>query len=279
MRALELIVEKLQNFKAQITEISNTLTTFAKVEDVNQRIDSIDVKLEELNKEKVFLGTARLGFESLSNQISGSLDSKEKSIEEFLQQAKETVEALNPETIDYEPIKKQVEVLAIDSYSRLSTDIKAEIAKIPLPKNGKNGKSLEPNYQVVDFKIAAALRAEADKQPKKEPAKPVVTDVTLSNGNELIVKKSDGAKKTILLPTPKGGGGVIVQQGQSGAGIDFDAYEEVTALENDDYLLINRGGELKKIKASNARDYLNPPDGAVMVDGNFIVVGDSYVTV
>ena len=63
------------------------------------------------------------------------------------------------------------------------------------------------------------------------------------------------------------------------AGIDFSSYEEVTALENDDFMLISRGGSLKKIKVSNARDYLNPPSDAVMVGDDFVVANGQYVVV
>lgn len=63
------------------------------------------------------------------------------------------------------------------------------------------------------------------------------------------------------------------------AGIDFSSYEEVTALENDDFMLISRGGSLKKIKVSNARDYFNPPSDAVMVGDDFVVANGQYVVV
>ena len=46
------------------------------------------------------------------------------------------------------------------------------------------------------------------------------------------------------------------------------------ALDNDDYMLINRGGSLKKIKVSNAGDYLN-----VMVGDDFVVSNGQYVVV
>lgn len=67
--------------------------------------------------------------------------------------------------------------------------------------------------------------------------------------------------------------------GAGTTGIDFSNYEEVTALDNDDYMLINRGGNLKKIKVSNARDYLNPPSDAVMVGDDFVVANGQYVVV
>ena len=83
---------------------------------------------------------------------------------------------------------------------------------------------------------------------------------------------TDGSKKTIKLPiySMGGGGGSSYQS----AGIDFSSYEEITALDNDDYMLINRGGSLKKIKVSNAGDYLN-----VMVGDDFVVSNGQYVVV
>ena len=83
-----------------------------------------------------------------------------------------------------------------------------------------------------------------------------MSDIFLKN-RDLRVEYTDGSKKTIKLPiySMGGGGGSSYQS----AGIDFSSYEEVTALENDDFMLISRGGSLKKIKVSNARDYLNPP--------------------
>ena len=67
--------------------------------------------------------------------------------------------------------------------------------------------------------------------------------------------------------------------GAGTTGIDFSSYEEVTALENDDFILISRGGSLKKIKVSNVRDYFNPPSDAVMVGDDFIVANGQYVVV
>ena len=87
---------------------------------------------------------------------------------------------------------------------------------------------------------------------------------------------TDGSKKTIKLPICMGGGGGSSYQS---AGIDFSSYEEITALDNDDFMLISRGGGLKKIKVSNARDYLNPPNDAVMVGDDFIVANGQYVVV
>ena len=71
------------------------------------------------------------------------------------------------------------------------------------------------------------------------------------------------------------GGGSSYQS----ASIDFSSYEEIVALENDDYILISRGGNLKKIKVSNARDYFNPSGYAVMVGDDFIVANGQYVVV
>ena len=44
-------------------------------------------------------------------------------------------------------------------------------------------------------------------------------------------------------------------------------------------MLINRGGSLKKIKVSNARDYFNPLSDAVMVGDDFVVANGQYVVV
>ena len=131
---------------------------------------------------------------------------------------------------------------------------------------GKNGKDGVVDYSLVDTKIKQAIGE------IKQPDSPVVvSDISLKN-RDMTVFYTDGSKKTIKLPiySMGGGGGSSYQS----AGIDFSSYEEITALDNDDYMLINRGGSLKKIKVSNAGDYLN-----VMVGDDFVVSNGQYVVV
>lgn len=169
---------------------------------------------------------------------------------------------------EFKGIKSDLKTDLVKSIDGVSRTLEERISKIPPAKNGKDG---VVDYSLVDTKIKQAIGE------IKQPDSPVVvSDISLKN-RDMTVFYTDGSKRTIKLPiySMGGGGGSSYQS----AGIDFSSYEEITALDNDDYMLINRGGSLKKIKVSNARDYLNPPNDAVMVGDDFVVANGQYVVV
>ena len=169
---------------------------------------------------------------------------------------------------EFKGIKSDLKTDLVKSIDGVARTLEERISKIPPAKNGKDG---VVDYSLVDTKIKQAIGE------IKQPDSPVVvSDISLKN-RDMTVFYTDGSKKTIKLPiySMGGGGGSSYQS----AGIDFSSYEEITALDNDDYMLINRGGSLKKIKVSNARDYLNPPNDTVMVGDDFVVSNGQYVVV
>ena len=282
---LEAITAKLIEFRDDIIKLS-------------ERLLKTEQALQAEALERNSLLIALQSFESVKTDAQKTVEELVIGAESKIQLAIEAIpvpkDGEDADPVDYDAIYERVdgkintalsdfEALANSEFKGIKSDLKTDlvksidgvartleerISKIPPAKNGKDG---VVDYSLVDTKIKQAIGE------IKQPDSPVVvSDISLKN-RDMTVFYTDGSKKTIKLPiySMGGGGGSSYQS----AGIDFSSYEEVTALDNDDYMLINRGGSLKKIKVSNARDYLNPPSDAVMVGDDFIVANGQYVVV
>ena len=282
---LEAIVAKLTEFRDDIIKLS-------------ERLLKTEQALQAEALERNSLLIALQSFESAKTDAQKTVEELVIGAESKIQLAIEAIpvpkDGKDADPVDYDAIYERVdgkintalsdfEALANSEFKGIKSDLKTDlvksidgvartleerISKIPPAKNGKDG---VVDYSLVDTKIKQAIGE------IKQPDSPVVvSDISLKN-RDMTVFYTDGSKKTIKLPiySMGGGGGSSYQS----AGIDFSSYEEVTALENDDFMLISRGGSLKKIKVSNARDYLNPPSDAVMVGDDFVVANGQYVVV
>ena len=282
---LEAITAKLIEFRDDIIKLS-------------ERLLKTEQALQAEALERNSLLIALQSFESVKTDAQKTVEELVIGAESKIQLAIEAIpvpkDGEDADPVDYDAIYERVdgkintalsdfEALANSEFKGIKSDLKTDlvksidgvartleerISKIPPAKNGKDG---VVDYSLVDTKIKQAIGE------IKQPDSPVVvSDISLKN-RDMTVFYTDGSKKTIKLPiySMGGGGGSSYQS----AGIDFSSYEEVTALDNDDYMLINRGGSLKKIKVSNARDYLNPPNDAVMVGDDFVVANGQYVVV
>ena len=282
---LEAITAKLIEFRDDIIKLS-------------ERLLKTEQALQAEALERNSLLIALQSFESVKTDAQKTVEELVIGAESKIQLAIEAIpvpkDGEDADPVDYDAIYERVdgkintalsdfEALANSEFKGIKSDLKTDlvksidgvartleerISKIPPAKNGKDG---VVDYSLVDTKIKQAIGE------IKQPDSPVVvSDISLKN-RDMTVFYTDGSKRTIKLPiySMGGGGGSSYQS----AGIDFSSYEEVTALDNDDYMLINRGGSLKKIKVSNARDYLNPPSDAVMVGDDFIVANGQYVVV
>ena len=282
---LEAITAKLIEFRDDIIKLS-------------ERLLKTEQALQAEALERNSLLIALQSFESVKTDAQKTVEELVIGAESKIQLAIEAIpvpkDGKDADPVDYDAIYERVdgkintalsdfEALANSEFKGIKSDLKTDlvksidgvartleerISKIPPAKNGKDG---VVDYSLVDTKIKQAIGE------IKQPDSPVVvSDISLKN-RDMTVFYTDGSKKTIKLPiySMGGGGGSSYQS----AGIDFSSYEEITALDNDDYMLINRGGGLKKIKVSNARDYLNPPSDAVMVGADFIVANGQYVVV
>ena len=282
---LEAITAKLIEFRDDIIKLS-------------ERLLKTEQALQAEALERNSLLIALQSFESVKTDAQKTVEELVIGAESKIQLAIEAIpvpkDGEDADPVDYDAIYERVdgkintalsdfEALANSEFKGIKSDLKTDlvksidgvartleerISKIPPAKNGKDG---VVDYSLVDTKIKQAIGE------IKQPDSPVVvSDISLKN-RDMTVFYTDGSKKTIKLPiySMGGGGGSSYQS----AGIDFSSYEEVTALDNDDYMLINRGGSLKKIKVSNARDYLNPPNDTVMVGDDFIVANGQYVVV
>ena len=282
---LEAITAKLIEFRDDIIKLS-------------ERLLKTEQALQAEALERNSLLIALQSFESVKTDAQKTVEELVIGAESKIQLAIEAIpvpkDGEDADPVDYDAIYERVdgkintalsdfEALANSEFKGIKSDLKTDlvksidgvartleerISKIPPAKNGKDG---VVDYSLVDTKIKQAIGE------IKQPDSPVVvSDISLKN-RDMTVFYTDGSKKTIKLPiySMGGGGGSSYQS----AGIDFSSYEEVTALDNDDYMLINRGGSLKKIKVSNARDYLNPPSDAVMVGDDFVVANGQYVVV
>lgn len=277
---LEAITAKLIEFRDDIIKLS-------------ERLLKTEQALQAEALERNSLLIALQSFESVKTDAQKTVEELVIGAESKIQLAIEAIpvpkDGEDADPVDYDAIYERVdgkintalsdfEALANSEFKGIKSDLKTDlvksidgvartleerISKIPPAKNGKDG---VVDYSLVDTKIKQAIGE------IKQPDSPVVvSDISLKN-RDMTVFYTDGSKKTIKLPiySMGGGGGSSYQS----AGIDFSSYEEITALDNDDYMLINRGGNLKKIKVSNARDYLN-----VMVGDDFVVVNGQYVVV
>lgn len=282
---LEAITAKLIEFRDDIIKLS-------------ERLLKTEQALQAEALERNSLLVALQSFESVKTDAQKTVEELVIGAESKIQLAIEAIpvpkDGEDADPVDYDAIYERVdgkintalsdfEALANSEFKGIKSDLKTDlvksidgvartleerISKIPPAKNGKDG---VVDYSLVDTKIKQAIGE------IKQPDSPVVvSDISLKN-RDMTVFYTDGSKKTIKLPiySMGGGGGSSYQS----AGIDFSSYEEITALDNDDYMLINRGGSLKKIKVSNARDYLNPPNDTVMVGDDFIVSNGQYVVV
>ena len=282
---LEAITAKLIEFRDDIIKLS-------------ERLLKTEQALQAEALERNSLLIALQSFESVKTDAQKTVEELVIGAESKIQLAIEAIpvpkDGEDADPVDYDAIYERVdgkintalsdfEALANSEFKGIKSDLKTDlvksidgvartleerISKIPPAKNGKDG---VVDYSLVDTKIKQAIGE------IKQPDSPVVvSDISLKN-RDMTVFYTDGSKKTIKLPiySMGGGGGSSYQS----AGIDFSSYEEITALDNDDYMLINRGGSLKKIKVSNARDYLNPPNDTVMVGDDFIVSNGQYVVV
>ena len=282
---LEAIVAKLTEFRDDIIKLS-------------ERLLKTEQALQAEALERNSLLIALQSFESVKTDAQKTVEELVIGAESKIQLAIEAIpvpkDGEDADPVDYDAIYERVdgkintalsdfEALANSEFKGIKSDLKTDlvksidgvartleerISKIPPAKNGKDG---VVDYSLVDTKIKQAIGE------IKQPDSPVVvSDISLKN-RDMTVFYTDGSKKTIKLPiySMGGGGGSSYQS----AGIDFSSYEEITALDNDDYMLINRGGGLKKIKVSNARDYLNPPNDTVMVGDDFVVSNGQYVVV
>ena len=282
---LEAIVAKLTEFRDDIIKLS-------------ERLLKTEQALQAEALERNSLLIALQSFESVKTDAQKTVEELVIGAESKIQLAIEAIpvpkDGEDADPVDYDAIYERVdgkintalsdfEALANSEFKGIKSDLKTDlvksidgvartleerISKIPPAKNGKDG---VVDYSLVDTKIKQAIGE------IKQPDSPVVvSDISLKN-RDMTVFYTDGSKKTIKLPiySMGGGGGSSYQS----AGIDFSSYEEITALDNDDYMLINRGGGLKKIKVSNARDYLNPPNDTVMVGDDFVVANGQYVVV
>ena len=282
---LEAITAKLIEFRDDIIKLS-------------ERLLKTEQALQAEALERNSLLIALQSFESVKTDAQKTVEELVIGAESKIQLAIEAIpvpkDGEDADPVDYDAIYERVdgkintalsdfEALANSEFKGIKSDLKTDlvksidgvartleerISKIPPAKNGKDG---VVDYSLVDTKIKQAIGE------IKQPDSPVVvSDISLKN-RDMTVFYTDGSKKTIKLPiySMGGGGGSSYQS----AGIDFSSYEEITALDNDDYMLINRGGSLKKIKVSNARDYLNPPNDTVMVGDDFIVANGQYVVV
>ena len=282
---LEAITAKLIEFRDDIIKLS-------------ERLLKTEQALQAEALERNSLLIALQSFESVKTDAQKTVEELVIGAESKIQLAIEAIpvpkDGEDADPVDYDDIYERVdgkintalsdfEALANSEFKGIKSDLKTDlvksidgvartleerISKIPPAKNGKDG---VVDYSLVDTKIKQAIGE------IKQPDSPVVvSDISLKN-RDMTVFYTDGSKKTIKLPiySMGGGGGSSYQS----AGIDFSSYEEITALDNDDYMLINRGGSLKKIKVSNARDYLNPPNDTVMVGDDFIVANGQYVVV
>ena len=282
---LEAIVAKLTEFRDDIIKLS-------------ERLLKTEQALQAEALERNSLLIALQSFESVKTDAQKTVEELVIGAESKIQLAIEAIpvpkDGEDADPVDYDAIYERVdgkintalsdfEALANSEFKGIKSDLKTDlvksidgvartleerISKIPPAKNGKDG---VVDYSLVDTKIKQAIGE------IKQPDSPVVvSDISLKN-RDMTVFYTDGSKRTIKLPiySMGGGGGSSYQS----AGIDFSSYEEITALDNDDYMLINRGGGLKKIKVSNARDYLNPPNDTVMVGDDFIVANGQYVVV
>lgn len=277
---LEAITAKLIEFRDDIIKLS-------------ERLLKTEQALQAEALERNSLLIALQSFESVKTDAQKTVEELVIGAESKIQLAIEAIpvpkDGEDADPVDYDAIYERVdgkintalsdfEALANSEFKGIKSDLKTDlvksidgvartleerISKIPPAKNGQDG---VVDYSLVDTKIKQAIGE------IKQPDSPVVvSDISLKN-RDMTVFYTDGSKKTIKLPIygMGGGGGSSYQS----AGIDFSSYEEITALDNDDYMLINRGGSLKKIKVSNARDYLN-----VMVGDDFVVVNGQYVVV
>ena len=282
---LEAITAKLIEFRDDIIKLS-------------ERLLKTEQALQAEALERNSLLIALQSFESVKTDAQKTVEELVIGAESKIQLAIEAIpvpkDGEDADPVDYDAIYERVdgkidtalsdfEALANSEFKGIKSDLKTDlvksidgvartleerISKIPPAKNGKDG---VVDYSLVDTKIKQAIGE------IKQPDSPVVvSDISLKN-RDMTVFYTDGSKKTIKLPiySMGGGGGSSYQS----AGIDFSSYEEITALDNDDYMLINRGGGLKKIKVSNARDYLNPHNDTVMVGDDFIVANGQYVVV
>ena len=282
---LEAITAKLIEFRDDIIKLS-------------ERLLKTEQALQAEALERNSLLIALQSFESVKTDAQKTVEELVIGAESKIQLAIEAIpvpkDGEDADPVDYDAIYERVdgkintalsdfEALANSEFKGIKSDLKTDlvksidgvartleerISKIPPAKNGKDG---VVDYSLVDTKIKQAIGE------IKQPDSPVVvSDISLKN-RDMTVFYTDGSKKTIKLPiySMGGGGGSSYQS----AGIDFSSYEEITALDNDDFMLISRGGGLKKIKVSNARDYLNPPNDTVMVGDDFVVANGQYVVV
>ena len=221
---LEAITAKLIEFRDDIIKLS-------------ERLLKTEQALQAEALERNSLLIALQSFESVKTDAQKTVEELIIGAESKIQLAIEAIpvpkDGEDADPVDYDAIYERVdgkintalsdfEALANSEFKGIKSDLKTDlvksidgvartleerISKIPPAKNGKDG---VVDYSLVDTKIKQAIGE------IKQPDSPVVvSDISLKN-RDMTVFYTDGTKKTILLPTPKGGGSTTVYQNGGG---------------------------------------------------------------
>ena len=221
---LEAITAKLIEFRDDIIKLS-------------ERLLKTEQALQAEALERNSLLIALQSFESVKTDAQKTVEELVIGAESKIQLAIEAIpvpkDGEDADPVDYDAIYERVdgkintalsdfEALANSEFKGIKSDLKTDlvksidgvartleerISKIPPAKNGEDG---VVDYSLVDTKIKQAIGE------IKQPDSPiVVSDISLKN-RDLTVFYTDGSKKTILLPTPKGGGSTTVYQNGGG---------------------------------------------------------------
>jgi hypothetical protein len=222
------IISEIQTLKDSLNDIainSNDLNSIEiainkHIELLQKQLDNVVFNASELIKQEFEKIDVKELYQSDFDDLLNNLVTK---IDEFLQNIPKPKDGISPE-IDYEKIFKNIEnkIKNIEipkpdkiDYEAIEKQIAKQVSKIKTPKDGKDGDDGVGIEKIEDKRDYFIIK--------------------LTNGKEYKIKK----------PQPDlmiGGGG--------GSDIDFSKMEEISSIESEDYILVNRNGKNYKIKAS-----------------------------
>ena len=212
------IASKLEEFKASLNSSERDIKQLKDENtSINTGLEAIKGEIKSVNEQKTLFSTALAAFDGYSEKMKAFFRKAEIDYDQLVfganKRINEAIEAIPPPkhgkdaVVDYKAINETIAAKFSDTKQEISKEIREEITdrvskiQIPKPKEPE-----QVNYDVVDFKIRAALQPIKETQQAK-----VVKDVNYdSKKKALTVEYTDGKSKSIALPT--GGGGTAVYQ-------------------------------------------------------------------
>ena len=212
------VASKLEEFKASLSSSERDIKQLKDENtSINTGLEAIKGEIKSVNEQKTLFSTALAAFDGYSEKMKAFFRKAEIDYDQLVfganKRINEAIEAIPPPkhgkdaVVDYKAINETIAAKFSDTKQEISKEIREEITdrvskiQIPKPKEPE-----QVNYDVVDFKIRAALQPIKETQQAK-----VVKDVNYdSKKRALIVDYTDGKSKSIALPT--GGGGTAVYQ-------------------------------------------------------------------